>query len=115
MAQTVFESLDEVRAAVGRDLGTISYVDAPRDGVRIPRSAELFDARGDDTLRVTLRVEDATITDTRRPLIERGDYMDAKRIARPFFVQMKGVALLDLRIAGKPIHAQGYGFFETYR
>ena len=94
---------------------TISYVDAPRDSVRIPRSAELFDARGDDTLRVTLRVEDATVTDTRRPLIERGDYRDAKRIARPFFVQMKGVALLDLRIAGKPIHAEGYGFFETYR
>ena len=97
---------------------TISYVDSQttrRDGVRVPRGAELFDARGDDTLRVTLRVEDAMITDTRRPLIERGDYMNARRIARPFFLQMKGLARLEGRIAGQVINAEGYGFFETYR
>ena len=96
----------------------VTYTDAPgaRFGaVKVPRSAELFDARGDDTLRVTLRVEDATITDTRRPLIERGDYMNARRIARPFFLQMKGVAQLNGRINGQPIRAEGYGFFETYR
>jgi len=75
----------------------------------------MFDARGNDTLRVSLRVEDATVTDTRRPLIQRGDYMNARRIARPFFLQMKGVATLDGRIGGKIIHADGYGFFETYR
>jgi hypothetical protein len=55
------------------------------------------------------------MTDTRRPLIERGDYMNAQRIARPFFLQMKGVARLDGRIGGRVISAEGYGFFETYR
>lgn len=97
---------------------TIRYNDGPlgaSTAVHVPRRAELFDARGDDTLRVTLTVEDATVTDTRRPLIERGDYMNARRIARPFFIQMKGVARLEGRIGGKLIHAEGYGFFETYR
>jgi hypothetical protein len=97
---------------------TIAYSDSPADradAVRVPATAELFDARGDDTLRVTLHIEDATVTDTRRPLIERGDYMNARRIARPFFLQMKGVARLDGRIAGRVVNAQGYGFFETYR
>jgi hypothetical protein len=96
----------------------VSYADAQRPnagGVSVPRTAELFDARGDDTLRVSLRIEDATITDTRRPLIERGDYMNARRIARPFFLQMKGVARLEGRINGRRIAAEGYGFFETYR
>ncbi|HEY2376964.1 MAG TPA: hypothetical protein VGH98_13385 [Gemmatimonadaceae bacterium] len=96
----------------------ITYDDSSptaRETVRVPRTAELFDARGDDTLRVTLRIEDATITDTRRPLIERGDYMNARRIARPYFLQMKGVARLEGRIDGRPIRAEGYGFFETYR
>ena len=85
------------------------------DAVQVPLTAELFDARGDDTLRVTMHIEDATITDTRRPLIERGDYMNARRIARPFFLQMKGVARLEGRIAGRVVKAEGYGFFETYR
>lgn len=94
----------------------VSYVDGRAvKGVRVPRTAELFDARGDDTLRVSLSVEDATVTDTRRPLIERGDYMNARRIARPFFIQMKGMARLEGRIGGKLVSAQGYGFFETYR
>jgi hypothetical protein len=97
---------------------TITYQDGPRSSsaaVSVPRTAELFDARGDDTLRVTLSVEDATVTDTRRPLIERGDYKNARRIARPFFVQMKGRARLSGRVDGKTIAAEGYGFFETYR
>jgi hypothetical protein len=96
----------------------VSYTDAPSraaGGPPVPRSAELFDARSDDTLRVSLSVEEATVTDTRRPLIERGDYMNARRIARPFFIQMKGIARLEGRIDGKTIHAEGYGFFETYR
>ena len=94
----------------------VSYEDGPAiNGVRVPRSAELFDARGDDTLRVSLSIEDATVTDTRRPLIERGDYMNARRIARPFFIQMKGLARLEGRIAGRLVRADGYGFFETYR
>jgi hypothetical protein len=94
---------------------TIVYDDKPSSPTSVPRRAELFDARGDDTLRVTLTVEDATVTDTRRPLIERGDYMNARRIARPYFVQMKGIARLEGRIGGQPIRAEGYGFFETYR
>jgi hypothetical protein len=97
---------------------SITYVDAPRDKSgrpSVPRSAELFDARGDDTLRVILTVEDATVTDTRQPLIQRGDYMNARRISRPFFIQMKGRAQLEGRIGGKLIRAEGYGFFETYR
>jgi len=97
---------------------TIAYTDQPRTnplGLAVPRTSEMFDARGNDTLRVSLRVEDATVTDTRRPLIQRGDYMNARRIARPFFLQMNGVATLDGRIGGKIIHADGYGFFETYR
>ncbi len=94
----------------------ISYVDGPvRNGVHVPKAAELFDARGDDTLRLSLSVEDATVTDTRRPLIERGDYMNARRIARPFFIQMKGKARLEGRVAGTLVRAEGYGFFETYR
>jgi hypothetical protein len=97
---------------------TITYDDGPprsSAGVPVPRTADLFDARGDDTLRVRLHIEDATVTDTRRPLIERGDYMNARRIARPFFLQMKGTAELSGRIAGKVVQATGYGFFETYR
>jgi len=94
----------------------IAYEDGPAiKGVRVPRTAELFDARGDDTLRVSLSVEDATVTDTRRPLIERGDYMNARRIARPFFIQMKGMARLEGRVGGRVVRAEGYGFFETYR
>jgi hypothetical protein len=75
----------------------------------------MFDARGDDTLRVSLTVEDAAVTDTRRPLIQRGDYMNAGRIAKPFFIQMKCVARLEGRVGGRVIQAEGYGFFETYR
>jgi hypothetical protein len=97
----------------------IRYVDVPRlvgrDTVRVPRTAELFDARGDDTLQISLTIEDAALTDTRRPLVERGDYMDARRIARPYFVQMKGRARLKGRIQGRAVRAEGYGFFETYR
>jgi hypothetical protein len=41
--------------------------------------------------------------------------MNARRIARPYFVQMKGKARLEGRISGRSIRAEGYGFFETYR
>lgn len=83
--------------------------------VRVPKRGELFAARGDDTLRVVLEVEDATATDTRRPLVERGDFMNARRIARPYFIQMKGRARLEGRIQGQIIRGDGAGFFETYR
>jgi hypothetical protein len=83
--------------------------------VRVPSRGEMFDARGSDTVRITLDVEDATITDTRRPLVERGDYMNAQRMARPFFIQMKGTAHIEGRIGGRSVRASGAGFFETYR
>ena len=88
---------------------------APGSPLRIPRRAELFDARGDDTLRISLTVDDAAVTDTRRPLVERGDFMNARRIERPYFLQMKGGARLEGSIQGRPIRAEGTGFFETYR
>ena len=97
----------------------ITYSDSARlvggDTVRVPRTAELYDARGDDTLRISLAIEDAAVTDTRAPLVQRGDYRDAKRIARPYFIQMKGRATLKGRIGGREVNAEGYGFFETYR
>jgi hypothetical protein len=83
--------------------------------VRVPARATMVDARGDDSVRVDLVIEDASATDTRRPLVERGDVAGAREIARPYFVQMKGSATLTGRIAGQPITGQGRGFFETYR
>ena len=98
----------------------IQYDDSARariEGVSIPVPSRgtMFDARGEDTLHITLDIDDVAVTDTRRPLIERGDYMNARRIIRPYFLQMKGVARLDGRIHGRPIHVAGSGFFETYR
>ena len=98
----------------------VRYVDSGTplssgSALRLPARGELFDARGDDTLRVVLEVEDAHVTDTRRPLVERGDFMNARRIARPYFIQMKGTARLEGRIRGALIRAEGAGFFETYR
>ena len=83
--------------------------------VRVPSRALLVDVRGDDTLRLVLEIEDAIGTDTRRPLIERGSQEAARLLSRPFFIQMKGRASLTGRINGRPIDAEGQGFFETYR
>lgn len=83
--------------------------------IRTPATAEMADIRGDDTVRVTLRVEDASATDTRASLMERGDALAARRLARPYFVQMKGTATIGGRIRGTPLRGSGAGFFETYR
>jgi hypothetical protein len=83
--------------------------------IRTPASAEMVDVRGDDTLRLTLRVEDASATDTRASLVERGDALAARRLSRPYFVQMKGTATIAGRIRGTPLAGTGAGFFETYR
>jgi hypothetical protein len=48
-------------------------------------------------------------------LIERGATAAARRLVRPYFVQMKGHARLSGRIDGRPITGDGTGFFETYR
>jgi hypothetical protein len=83
--------------------------------VRVPLRAVMEDARGEDTLRVELEIEDATATDTRRPLIERGELLAARSLPRPYFVQMKGVARILGRLDGVAIDERGAGFFETYR
>jgi hypothetical protein len=83
--------------------------------IRTPGTAELVDVRGDDTLRVTLSIEDASATDTRGDLVERGEGLAARRLAHPYFVQMKGTATIAGRIRGTPLTGTGAGFFETYR
>jgi hypothetical protein len=85
------------------------------NAIRTPGSAELVDVRGDDTLRITLSIEDATATDTRGDLVERGEGLAARRLAHPYFVQMKGTATIAGRIRGTPLSGTGAGFFETYR
>ena len=86
----------------------------PRGGVRrLALSAE--DARGRDTLRVELLVEDAAATDTRLGLVERGEAAAARQLARPYFVQMKGRLRVSGRAGGAPVAGEGAGFFETYR
>ena len=83
--------------------------------VRVPSRAVMMDARGDDTLRVELEVEDAAATDTRGPAVERGESQAARRLVRPYFVQMKGRARISGRVNGRVISGVGDGFFETYR
>ena len=97
---------------------TISYQDnlvahSGADSIRVSSHATLFDARGSDTLRVDLTIEDAMATDT-RPGRERGSPIAGAR-AHPFFIQMKGTARISGRIDGVPLTGMGTGFFETYR
>ena len=98
----------------------ISYVDGRTievngRSVRVPSRATMVDVRGADTLRVALDIEDAIGSDTRTSLIERGDAADARRIVRPYFIQMKGQARITGRVGGHPVSGTGAGFFETYR
>jgi hypothetical protein len=83
--------------------------------VRVPSRGVMVDVRGEDTLRIDLDVEDAAVTDTRRPLIERGEAGAARALRRPYFVQMKGLARLSGRVGGRALAGEGTGFFETYR
>lgn len=99
---------------------TIRYVDARTTivngrSIRTPATAEMVDVRGADTLRLHLDIEDASASDTRTALVERGDALGARRLSRPYFVQMKGTATLGGRIRGTPLAGTGAGFFETYR
>ncbi len=94
----------------------IAYVDGRTTvvggrAIATPSRAEMFDARGDDTLRVDLDIDDAAATDTRKSGPQKGSGGPAK----PYFIQMKGVARLSGRVGGKVIRAAGPGFFETYR
>ena len=86
-----------------------------RGSIRVPSRATMADARGDDTLRVELMIEDATATDTRVPGVERGEGLSSRRLARPYFVQMKGLMRISGRVRGTALSGQGAGFFETYR
>jgi len=83
--------------------------------LRVPSRALMFDARGADTLRVELIVDDAIATDTRGSIAERGETALARALPRPFFVQMKGRARLSGRLDGEVVTGEGNGFFETYR
>ncbi len=83
--------------------------------VRVPTRAVFSDARGLDTLRVEITIEDAAATDTRSLKAERGEAMAARGLARPYFVQMKGTARISGRVGGASLGGQGSGFFETYR
>jgi hypothetical protein len=77
--------------------------------IRVPSRAIFSDARGADTLRVQLDIEDAIGTDTRR------NPTTLSTVALPYFIQMKGTATISGRIDGRPISGTGTGFFETYR
>jgi hypothetical protein len=83
--------------------------------VRVPSHAVMQDSRGADTLRIELSIDDAIGSDTRTSLIERGDAADARRILKPYFIQMKGRAKISGRVGGATIAGEGTGFFETYR
>jgi hypothetical protein len=83
--------------------------------LKVPATAELIDVRGTDTLRLTLTVDDAVVTDTRIGLVERGDSESARGLRRPWFVQMAGEAQLAGRVRGRVLSGRGRGFFETYR
>lgn len=99
----------DIRYTDGRTI----VVDGHR--VAVPSRGEMTDARGDDSLRVVLEVQDAAGTDTRAPLIERGDTRAARALAHPYFIQMKGLLHVTGRVHGRVIRGTGTGFFETYR
>ena len=80
--------------------------------VRVPARAVMADARGADTLRVELEIEDAIGTDVRQSA-ERGGR--GVSMPKPYFIQMKGRARISGRVGGEVLSEAGTGFFETYR
>jgi hypothetical protein len=98
----------------------VHYTDGPTilvsgHRVVVPVRGEMTDVRGDDTLHLVFDVQSAMGTDTRTALIERGDALAARGLARPYFIQMKGVLHVSGRVDGRPLAGTGTGFFETYR
>ncbi len=89
-------------------------IDANGERLRVPARATLIDARGGDTLRIEITVEDATATRVRR---DGGGDARAREASgtRRWFIQLKGVARLSGRLGGAAIAGEGTGFFETYR
>lgn len=90
--------------------------------VPVPARAVMTDARGGDTLRIELEIEDATATEMRDGIVERGDALSSgskRQAARStparLFLQMKGLAIVRARVGGRTVHGTGTGFFETWR
>lgn len=106
--RTLFRPRD-IKYGDGREI----IVDGKR--VRVPSTALLTDVRGADTLRLELTIEDASGTDTRAGFVDRGESAAARRLTRPYFIQMKGRARLSGRAGGEALAGEGRGFFETYR
>jgi hypothetical protein len=90
-------------------------VQRPEGPLKVPATAELFDVRGADTLRLSLVIDDAVATDTRGGLVERGEGEYARALTQPWFVQMAGEAILNGRGRRRVLSGRGRGFFETYR
>jgi hypothetical protein len=107
-----FTALFRPRAIRYDDAHVVMTADGP---LRVPATAELFDVRGRDTLRLRLAIDDAVATDTRRAAAGRGETDGARALARPWFVQMAGTAAIGGRLRGRPLSGTGRGFFETYR
>jgi hypothetical protein len=82
--------------------------------VRVPSRATLMDARGADTLRLDITIEDAIATDTRPAGSERGNPVAGVK-THPYFIQMKGTARISGIVDGTKLSGTGTGFFETYR
>lgn len=106
----------------------ISYEDgrtlrAGGSALQVPSRAILYDARGEDTLRIELSIEDAIATDTRprrravlgqnQAIEDRGDRLGNEK--SPYFIQMKGTARISGRLDGERLQGVGTGFFETFR
>ena len=107
-----FRALFRPKSVRWEDRRTI-VIDGKR--VRVPQRGTMSDIRGADTLLVTLEVDDAVGTDTRRGLIERGEHGRARDVPRPYFIQLKGRARITGRLGGVPLDVAGPSFFETYR
>jgi hypothetical protein len=80
--------------------------------LRVPARAVMADARGADTLRVEIEIEDAIGTDVRHSA-ERGGR--GASMPKPYFIQMKGRARISGRLGNEALTGAGTGFFETYR
>ena len=98
----------------------VSYIDSASvtsagETIRVPSSIRLFDTRDGDTLDVSIVVDDAVVSDTRKNLAQRGESTLPRDLRNPWFVQMAGEATIRGRIRGKHIRGEGRGFFETYR
>ncbi len=83
--------------------------------LRVPGRARLLDVRGSDTLRVTLRIDDAVASDSRLSNVERGETDASRALRRPWFIQMAGEAEVSGRVRSRVLSGRGRGFFETYR